>query len=174
MNNLTSKENLPQMDKATSCIVRSLLPDEICLLKDFLYEAIFIPEGVEPPSKDVVDLPELRVYIENFGQLKDDCCLVAVCDQKVIGAVWSRIMNDYGHIDDNTPSLSIALYGEYRNKGIGSRLMDEMITLLGRKGYDSVSLSVQKANYATRMYLKFGFKVVKETEEEYVMVKRLT
>lgn len=83
-------------------------------------------------------------------------------------------MNDYGHIDDNTPSLSIALYGEYRNKGIGSRLMEEMIKLLGRKGYDSVSLSVQKANYATRMYLKFGFKVVKETEEEYVMVKRLT
>lgn len=29
------------------------------LLRDFLYEAIFIPEGVKPPTKSIVDLPEL-------------------------------------------------------------------------------------------------------------------
>ena len=41
------------------------------------------------------------------------------------------------------------------------------------KGYHYVSLSVQKANYAVRMYLKLGFEVIKETEEEFVMVKDL-
>ena len=50
----------------------------------------------------------LRLYIENFGKNQDDYCLVAETGNKVIGAVWARIMNDYGHIDNNTPSLSIS------------------------------------------------------------------
>ena len=59
-------------------------------------------------------------------------CLVAETDGKVIGAVWVRIMNDYGHVDDETPSLSISLYKEYRSRGIGSRLMQEIMKLLGQ------------------------------------------
>lgn len=82
-------------------------------------------------------------------------------------------MNDYGHVDDETPSLSISLYKEYRDKGIGSRLMQEIIKLLVSKGYKHVSLSVQKANYAVNMYLKLGFKTIKETDEEFIMVKEL-
>lgn len=144
------------------------------MLKDFLYEAIFVPEGVEPPSREVIDLPELRVYVEGFGEKKDDHCLVADCGGKVVGAVWCRIMNDYGHVDDDTPSLSISLFKEYRNKGIGRVLMSAMMDLLKGRGYGRVSLSVQKANYAAGMYLKLGFVIVNETEEEYVMVKKMT
>ena len=135
-------------------VIRPLREEEIALLRDFLYEAIFIPEGVEAPPKSVVDLPELRLYIEDFGKRADDLCLVAECDGKVVGAVWTRIMNDYG-------------------QGIGGRLMKEMLSLLAGKGYGRVSLSVQKANYAVRMYLKLGFRIIRETEEEYVMVKEL-
>ena len=148
-------------------------PEETYLLRDFLYEAIYIPEGMDAPPKEVVDLPELRVYIEDFGKKKDDFCLMAECEGKVVGAVWVRIMNDYGHVDDETPSLSISLYKEYRNKGIGCNLMHIMIERLKEKGYGRVSLSVQKANYAFRMYLKLGFVVIKETDEEFVMVKTL-
>lgn len=148
-------------------------PEETYLLRDFLYEAIYIPEGMDAPPKEVVDLPELRVYIEDFGKKKDDFCLMAECEGKVVGAVWVRIMNDYGHVDDETPSLSISLYKEYRNKGIGCNLMHIMIERLKEKGYGRVSLSVQKANYAFRMYLKLGFVVIRETDEEFVMVKTL-
>lgn len=161
------------MDKTINYNIRPLRQDEASLLKDFLYEAIFIPEGMEAPSKDVVNLPELKLYIEHFGTKKDDFCLVADCEGKVIGAVWVRIMNDYGHIDNQTPSLSISLYREYRNKGIGSHLMNEMLALLKDKGYNRVSLSVQKANYAVNMYLKLGFKIIKETLEEFLMVNEL-
>ena len=118
------------MNESTNYIIRPLQAGENHLLRNFLYEAIYIPEGAEPPSKDVVELPELKVYIENFGKKKDDYCLVAETDGKVVGAAWVRIMNDYGHVDDETPSLSISLYKEYRNKGIGSRLMQEIIKLL--------------------------------------------
>ncbi len=82
-------------------------------------------------------------------------------------------MNDYGHIDDETPSLAISLYKEYRGFGIGSAMMKEIIALLKTHGYSRVSLSVQKANYAAKMYLKSDFEIVRENEEEYIMVNCL-
>lgn len=70
-------------------MIRPLYPEEIHLLRDFLYEAIFIPEGVEPSPRDVVDLPELRLYVEDFGKKKDDYCLVVEQNGKgAWGSVW--------------------------------------------------------------------------------------
>ena len=150
--------------------IRILGAEETDLLKDFLYEAIFIPEGVEPPDRSIIELPELRVYYEDFGKGRADHCFVADEDGKVVGAVWSRIMNDYGHIDDETPSLAISLYKGYRGKGIGTLLMRDILALLREKGYSRASLAVQKANYAVRMYEKAGFRTVGENEQEYIMV----
>ena len=161
------------MNQTIDYKIRPLCQDESSLLKDFLYEAIFIPKEIEAPSREVINAPELKIYIEDFGTKEDDFCLVADCEGKVIGAVWVRIMNDYGHIDNQTPSLSISLYKEYRNKGIGSHLMNEMMELLTKRGYSRVSLSVQKANYAVNMYLKLGFKIIKETMDEFLMVNEL-
>ena len=82
-------------------------------------------------------------------------------------------MNDYGHIDNETPSLAISLYKEYRGLGIGTAMMKEILALLKRHEYKRVSLSVQKANYAAKLYQKVGFKITDETEEEYIMVNYL-
>jgi ribosomal protein S18 acetylase RimI-like enzyme len=49
----------------------------------------------------------------------------------------------------------------------------EMLALLKSHGYSRVSLSVQKANYAAKLYLKVGFEIVRENEEEYIMVNCL-
>ncbi len=84
-----------------------------------------------------------------------------------------RIMDDYGHIDDETPSFAISLHEEYRNLGIGTALMRDMLEFLKNKDYKRTSLSVQKANYAVRMYQKVGFEVIDENEEEYIMVCQL-
>ena len=154
-------------------IIREMLRTEYPLLECFLYEAIFIPNGVEPPSKSIIYRPELQVYISNFGASKHDIAFVADIDGKIVGAVWVRIMNDYGHIDDNTPSFAISLYKEYREKGIGTALMKEMLTTLKERGYKQASLSVQKENYAAKMYQKLGFQIIDENEEEYLMLRKL-
>ena len=49
-------------------------------------------------------------------------------------------------------------------------MIKEMLVLLKSHEYSRVSLSVQKANYAANMYLKIGFKIIRENEEEYIMV----
>ena len=149
--------------------IRKMTVPEYPLLSDLLYEAIFIPDGIKPPPRDIIASPELQIYIERFGTSKDDFALVAEIERKIVGAVWVRIMNDYGHIDAETPSLAISLYKEYRGFGIGTAMMKEILTLLKSHGYSRVSLSVQKANYAATMYLKIGFSIVRENEEEYIM-----
>ena len=161
------------MEMKEKYVIRDLKKSETELLKDFLYEAIFIPEGVEAPEKDIVEKPELRVYTDDFGSRKGDNCLVADLGGKVVGAVWTRIMNDYGHVDDDTPSFAISLYKEYRGKGIGTAMMRKMLELLREQGYTKASLAVQKENYAVRMYETVGFRTVNENEEEFIMVCEL-
>ena len=58
---------------------------------------------------------------------------------------------------------------EYRGKGIGTRLMLQMLELLEKNGYERASLAVQKANYAVKMYKKVGFQIIDENSDEFIM-----
>ena len=150
--------------------IRELKENEYKILDNFLYEAIFIPKGMKKPPREIINNEELQVYVKDFGNYKDDNCIVAELNNKIVGACWTRIMNDYGHIDDNTPSFAISLYEEYRGKGIGTKLMETMLKLLKDKGYKKTSLAVQKDNYAVKMYKKVGFKIIDENKQEYIMI----
>ena len=154
-------------------IIREMRKEEHCLLSNFLYEAIYIPDGVEPPPKSIINSPELQEYIFEFGKRKHDKALVAETQRKIVGAIWVRIMNDYGHIDNDTPSLAMSVSKEYRGLGIGSSLLKELLSALKSVGYSKISLSVQKANFAVKMYKQAGFTVVDENSEEYIMVVNL-
>ena len=153
--------------------IRELKRDENKILDTFLYEAIFIPEGVSAPPKDIINQPDLQVYVKDFGKNKGDLCLVAQVGDKIVGAVWVRIMNDYGHVDNETPSFAISLFPEYRSHGIGTALMKSMIDLLKTEKYKQASLAVQKTNYAVNMYKNVGFEITDENEEEYIMICKL-
>ena len=160
------------MKKPSYCIMH-LCQEEPSRLCNSLYGASALPQGVEAPPRGIVDLPELRIYIEGFGTQHGDYCLVAeVCGQ-VVGASWVRLMDDYGHVDDQTPSLAISLLPSYRGHGIGTALLRSLFCLLSAQGFGHVSLSVQKTNRAVRLYRRLGFYTVRETEEEYIMLCRL-
>ncbi|MBQ8262241.1 MAG: GNAT family N-acetyltransferase [Lachnospiraceae bacterium] len=150
--------------------IRRINPKEIALLDDFLYEAIFIPEGVDAPPREIINAPELQVYVKDFGRQEGDICFVAEVEEKIVGAVWVRIMEDYGHVEEGVPSFAISLYNEYRGRGIGTAMMKRMLAELKAEGYPKTSLAVQKANYAVKMYKNVGFEIVDENEEEYIMV----
>lgn len=154
-------------------LIRELRQGEATILDTFLYEAIFIPEGMEAPPKEIIRRPELQIYVSDFGKQKGDVCYVAETSEQIVGAVWARIMKDYGYVDDKTPSIAIALLKDYRNYGIGTELMKRIILVLKEQGYKQVSLSVQKMNYAVQMYKQVGFEIIDENNEEYIMVCKL-
>lgn len=64
---------------------------------------------MELTARKIIEQPELKLYYGGFGTGWADYCIVADGEGKVVGAVWTRIMNDYGHIDDETPSFAISL-----------------------------------------------------------------
>ena len=150
--------------------IREINSNEYKVVDDFLYEAIFIPEGIDAPPREIINAPELQVYVQNFGMQEGDICFVAELEEKIVGAVWVRIMDDYGHVEDGVPSFAISLYKEYRGLGIGTAMMKQMLAELKLRGYQKTSLAVQKENYAVKMYKNVGFEIVDENEEEYIMV----
>ena len=93
-------------------VIRDIRQDERPLLEDFLYEAIFVPEGFdgEVPRSIIHEDPKCRAAFEGFGSLPGDHAVVAVVGDEVVGACWARTTDEYGHIDDETPSFSVSLY----------------------------------------------------------------
>ena len=129
--------------------------------------------GRDTPPKSVIECPELQEYIVEFGNRKHDKALVAEIQGDIVGAIWVRIMNDYGHIDNDTPSLAMSVYKKYRGLGIGTSLLKQLLQVERLAGYSKISLSVQKSNYAVKMYEKVGFTVADENNEEYIMIVNL-
>ncbi|WP_330683987.1 GNAT family N-acetyltransferase [Petrocella sp. FN5] len=153
-------------------VIRKIHSDETGRLEDFLYEAIFQKSNRHPLPRKVIYDPSLKIFFENFGR-KDDHCLMAEVEGKVVGAVWTRVFpeKDQGFAKmEATPELAISLYKPYRKKGLGKALMEQMLQLLDSLGYEKVALSVQKENPAIKLYEKLGFEIVKELDEEYLMV----
>lgn len=79
----------------------------------------------------------------------------------------------YGHIDNDTPSLAMSVCPQYRGLGIGTSLLKQLLQVERLAGYSKISLSVQKSNYAVKMYEKVGFTVVNENSEEFIMIVNL-
>lgn len=150
-------------------IIRKLLPAEYSVLRTFLYHAIFLPDGVTPPPFEIVEQPELQVYTRDFGAGVWDTAFCAETNGRIVGAAWARIMDDYGHLDDETPSIAISLLPDYRGMGLGTKLLDALLTDLRLRGCKAVSLSVQQENPAVRLYRRTGFQTVAERGEEYLM-----
>lgn len=125
---------MPTWSSMAGVTIRPLRTGEQWLLTEFLYEAVWRPDGAPPVSRTALQEPALRRYVEEFGRAADDRCLAAVCDGRVAGAVWVRRMHGFGHVDDATPELAIALYPEYRGRGIGTLLLRAMLELLRQEG----------------------------------------
>ncbi|RSJ40331.1 GNAT family N-acetyltransferase [Streptococcus sanguinis] len=60
--------------------IRPLKSEEIPLLEEFLYQAIFIPQGLAPLSRSILKEPDLEMYIKDFGKQPDDWALAAEVD----------------------------------------------------------------------------------------------
>ncbi len=161
--------------QGTQCYrIRDLRAEETPLLETFLYEAIFIPDGVTPPPRTIVHDPSLYGYIDGFGSGACDYALAAVLpDDTVVGVAWTRLLPDHAPLANDVPTLAIAVLPGYRGHGIGTALIHAILESITHHGCSSVSLSVQKANPALRLYQRAGFTIAQDNGEELVMVREL-
>ncbi|MCB9135034.1 MAG: GNAT family N-acetyltransferase [Anaerolineales bacterium] len=138
-----------------------------------LYYALYVPAGQPPFPRGIVNEPEIRRYVEGWGQ-EDDKGVLALVEGKPAGAVWLRLLTGkeqgYGYVDDRTPELSIAIFPDYRGLGIGTKLIARLLEIVGTQ-YPQISLSVSADNPAVRLYERVGFEKVEGTGDSLKMVK---
>lgn len=159
------------MSTALSLTVRPIQAHEYSILGDFLLEAIFVPEGSARPPRSLLASPDLAVYIDGFGSGKADFCVVAELNGLIIGAAWARLMKDYGHIANATPSIAISVLPDQRGRGVGTALLEALLHAIEQAGYEAVSLSVQKANRALHLYRRLGFRTAADHGDELILIR---
>jgi GNAT superfamily N-acetyltransferase len=149
-------------------IIREAVPADIEFLTDMLVEAANWDPGREPLTRaQILAEPSLAHYVSGW-QRPGDSGWIAVADGRPVGAVWLRTFPaddpGYGFVSPDIPELSAGVVASWRGKGVGRELL--------RKIEGTVSLSVERANAAQRLYLKEGFVVVESGRDSDTMLRR--
>lgn len=155
---------------------------DVPFLWDMLYEIRSVRclrEGKVLPSRDILKMPELAKYVQNWGRTGDKGFIATSTDnQAPIGAAWYRLFKEddkgYGYVDDATPEIAIAILPQYRNKGLGQVLMLHLLEQAKSDSYQQISLSCGLTNAnALHLYQKLGFEKVEVFDIICVMKKAL-
>ena len=151
---------------------RKIRVGEYEFLNEMLYEAIFVPENIQKPSKGIIKLPELSKYTDNWNKNIYDVAIVALYNKKLIGAIWGRIFGSnnkgYGYVAEDIPEISMAILKNYRGNGIGTELIKRIIFEYRKLNVEKISLSVSTQNKAKKLYEKSGFKKVGDEESDNI------
>src|SRR5690606_9492297 len=152
--------------------IREIQASELPCLEELVYEAIFNPDPSNPYPQETIYEPNVIIYWDKWGSGKMDRCLVALEGDKVIGAVWCRLLNGnpkgYGYVNDGSPELTIAFYPEYRVHGKGTMLSLKLVVQSTLHLCTGLSISVTKGFYAHRLYEREGLSIVDDIE--YVVI----
>ena len=142
-------------------VIRDLANGETAFLQEMLYVALAWRPGVElPPKECVLEHAQVVIFHRDWGRA-GDTALVAEEDGRPVGAAWYRFFTEAehgeGYVDDETPELAIAVVDDFRGRGIGRRLMDEIHARARADGLTRISLSVDAENPAKRLYAALGY-----------------
>jgi len=92
-------------------------------------------------------------FIEEITNNQFAIYIVTVENDVVIGYVGMWKIFDEGHI------TNVAVHPEFRNNGVGSGLITELLNIAKEQGINALTLEVRRSNIvAQRLYEKFGFR----------------
>jgi ribosomal protein S18 acetylase RimI-like enzyme len=137
--------------------------------------AFWRPDGPVGGPAEVLGRPELAHYVSGWPKPGDSGVIAEAGGP--VGAAWLRQFSPtdrgFGFVDADTPELSIAVADGWRGRGVGAALLGELVAMAQAGGRTGISLSVERENYAWRLYERFGFEVVDEVGGSFTMLLRL-
>jgi GNAT superfamily N-acetyltransferase len=95
-----------------------------------------------------------------------------------IGAAWLRFLPaadpGYGFVASDVPELTIGVAGIWRGRGAGRALLRAIAGQARLVGIERISLSVERKNFARRLYISEGYRIVDSSDAHSdTMVKDL-
>lgn len=156
-------------------VIRDLLPADQPFLREMVYEAAYWrTEGERPSLEQGLSRPDLLTLLDGWGRRGDVALVAADGHGTRLGASWFRLWtperHSYGFVDAETPEIGIAVKPEFRNQGVGTSLFMTLLARARQEGFARVSLSVENANPARRLYSRFGFVPVHESEDALTLL----
>jgi GNAT superfamily N-acetyltransferase len=111
--------------------------------------------------------PERAHYVTGWPKPGDQG-VVAEADGQPIGAAWLRFFADddpgYGFVAADVPELSIAVISSWRGHGVGRAMLRACADQARSSGIRQISLSVGRENYAQRLYLSEGYRIIDSSD----------
>jgi GNAT superfamily N-acetyltransferase len=148
-------------------------------MADMLVEAVnWSPEWKKKKSRNrVLSAPETAHYIAGWPH-DTDLGVIAEADGERIGAAWLRFLPSadpgYGFVAPDVPELTIGVAACWRGRGAGRALLQAIAALARSAGIQRISLSVERKNFARKLYLSEGYRVVDSSDANSdTMVKDL-
>lgn len=126
-------------------------------------------------NNSAIIIPMQKEHIKDIAQLEKECfsepwsenalseelynnCAVffaAIIDNKLAGYIGMHNICLQGYI------TNIAVFKQYRGKGIASALMEKIIGYAVKNNMEFISLEVRQSNHpAISLYVKYGFKEI--------------
>lgn len=106
--------------------------------------------------------PWSRQSLEEEIDNETSLFLVAKEENEVIGYIGMSIVIDEGYI------FNVAVRESYRNKGVATALINELVTYGKKNNFSFITLEVRKSNLpAISLYSKFGFLKAGERKDYY-------
>jgi ribosomal protein S18 acetylase RimI-like enzyme len=147
-------------------VIRPLTPEDETVLWEMAYQGTQSTEKEDALPAHISRPPELARYVEGWGRPGDTGFIAHdPKEEKPIGAVWLRASAVAE--PDAIPELAFAVRPSHRRRGIGAALLTQWVK--ANSAQSSVTLAVPASSPAVRLYERFGFKVVQQSDHAVTM-----
>ena len=159
-------------------VLRVAQDSDFPFLREMLYEAVFWRPNPDKPSlEEGLAYPDVSNALADWGGRDGDTAVVASHNSSPVGAAWYRYWTDdnfiRGFIDEITPVLVIGVQRDYRQQGIGTKLIAWLVDHAEKQGIQNISLMVSKDNHAMQLYRKSGFTQYADKDHSLVMIRKV-
>lgn len=161
----------------TRFTVREATGSDARFLGDMLFEA---SDWMPTRTRSRVDVLADRAtakYITGWKRPGDGGSVAIDSAGNPIGACWYRLFPahdpGYGFVAPGVPELTLGVVGVWRAQGVGRALLEAVMDHARASGHTRISLSVDRANHAQRLYISEGFHTVLSETSSDTMVRIL-
>lgn len=157
--------------------IRSATSADADFLTDMLVAAVNWEPRRDRSREEVMADPEAAHYVSGWMNSTDLGVVAVSSAGQPIGAAWLRYLPatdpGYGFVRDDVPELGMGVVASWRGQGVGRTLLRSVLDAARAAGITAVSLSVERANFAVRLYESEGFRTVESFDQSDTMLADL-
>ena len=151
-------------------VIHPLTAADEPILWEMLYQALRTSE--DAPPREIVRQPEYARHVEGWGRVGDTGFVAYDAEKKdeLLGAAWFRLPPGEA-AEKAMPELAFAVKAGHRKRGIGAALLTQLVKANPQNS--AVSISAPANNPAVRLYERFGFKIVQQSDRAVTMRREI-